>query len=259
MIICGDFLTLARLQLSLALLLPTSLGAQTTLSTCREAGPTPPKFAQLRSAVLSPNNAAEFSVDGGQAIIVELQNGDLLGTQVELNLRAIGHPGCRVRVMIPAQATVRYAVDLFADVPIRWVVGAEIINVESGRVNVRVLGERQSNLSGNWTLRFRLEQNTEKPQEQPHPWLNFSTAIVQTGAKLRGTLVAPEVRGEFSCTIQGLRCVSGRMKLAWDAHDWQQFSFGLNNTQTAGRGNATIRFSNGHLHRYSFTITRNSQ
>jgi hypothetical protein len=127
-------------------------------------------------------------------------------------------------------------------------------------------------LSGSYRMTFSVVTHPNLSGQ----WLTFQVEIDQDAdGNVRGTMSnarykngAPEsVTGNFSCQLRkqannDLNCsVGGRMRLSWDPHDWQGFSFTVP-SQTLNRGAGTSHivspggFPAGQVHRYSFILTR---
>lgn len=113
-------------------------------------------------------------------------------------------------------------------------------------------------LAGEWRLEFRSEPSPTDSAVKSAPWLNFTAVVVQVDSAIGGSMRSDGPTGQFGCKRRGSEeCSAGRMRLSWDEQDWQVFEFKLTPGATdRGTGKAEIRFPNGSIDRYSFTMTR---
>lgn len=112
-----------------------------------------------------------------------------------------------------------------------------------------------SRYAGEWRIAFTTQSRTGEPDLKPSPWLTFSATVVQVDSALGGAMRSDGPTGQFGCKLRGDACVAGRMRLSWDQQDWQHFEVTFDAASTA-RGSAEIRFPDGSVHRYTFTMTR---
>jgi len=112
-----------------------------------------------------------------------------------------------------------------------------------------------SRYAGEWKIAFTTESRTGEPNLKPSPWLAFTATVVQVDSALGGAMRSDGPTGQFGCKLRGDACVEGRMRLSWDAQDWQLFEVSFDGGSTA-RGAAEIRFPDGSVHRYTFAMTR---
>jgi hypothetical protein len=112
-------------------------------------------------------------------------------------------------------------------------------------------------ISGEWRLAFRFESNSAQPADTPAPWITFDAVVKQVGDSVTATLQSDGPTGQFSCTFRDGVCTNGKMRLSWDAQDWQVFELTLApESTTKGAGRAEIRFPDGERHRYTFVLTK---
>jgi hypothetical protein len=113
-------------------------------------------------------------------------------------------------------------------------------------------------LPGRWEIEFRIEFFSADP-EASGKYLEVDAEMFVNGDQVEGRIQEQNVRGEFSCTFDGVeRCQFGKMRFQGEDQEWQDFGFVLDRF---GGDRATgwaewINVENGEIQRFELRLRK---